>query len=215
MKLNGNQLLEQLNWRYAVKKFDSQKKISAQDWEALEKALVLTPSSYGLQPWKFFVIRNEEIRNQLTPLSWNQTQVKDCSHFVVLTASRAIDEEHVKKYVRSTAKIREIAVEALKGFQDMMIGDVVKGARSKVADIWAAKQCYIAAGNLMTSAALMGIDTCPMEGIDPAGYDKILGIAGGEFHTVMAIACGYRSADDALAKMKKSRFEVSEVVTHL
>lgn len=210
--ISTGQLLEQLNWRYAVKKFDSSKKISTHEWAALEQALVLTPSSYGLQPWRFLVVQSPEVRRQLTPLTWKQTQVEDCSHFVVLTHLRQIGEEHIKKFVQSTAKIRGLEVEKLKGFQEMMIKDVVTGPRSKVAATWAAKQCYIAMGNLMTSAAMLAIDTCPMEGLDPVGYDKVLNLEASDYQTAMAVACGYRHVDDSYQRLKKSRFDVSDVV---
>jgi len=211
--LNSTQLLEQLNWRYAVKKFDANKKIAAADWSTLEQVLTLTPSSYGLQPWKFMIIQNPAVRQQLTPLTWGQTQVQDCSHFVVFTHLRKINESYIHKYVQAIAKTRGVPSESLKGFAEMMIGDVVKGPRSKVADTWAAKQCYIAMGNLMTSAAVLGIDTCPMEGLEPAGYDKVLGLEASEYQTVMAVACGYRHAEDAYQKLKKARFESREVIT--
>ncbi len=210
--LTSAQLLEQLNWRYAVKKFDASKKISASDWKTLEQVLTLTPSSYGLQPWKFVSVQNPAIRQQLTPLSWGQTQVQDCSHLVVFTHLRKVTEEYVHKFVASTAKTRGVPAESMKGYADMMIGDVVKGPRSKTADTWTAKQCYIGMGNLMTSAAILGIDTCPMEGIDPAGYDKVLGLEATEYQTVMVVACGYRHAEDGYQKMKKARFDVSELI---
>lgn len=210
--MTSSQLLEQLNWRYAVKKFDATRKISASDWSALEKVLALTPSSYGLQPWKFLIVQTPSVRQQLTPLSWGQTQVQDCSHFVVFAHLRKMTEEHVHKYVKSTAEIRGVPAESMKGYADMMIGDVVNGPRSKAADVWAAKQCYIGMGNLMTSAAVLGIDTCPMEGLDPAGYDKVLGLVGTEYQTVMAVACGYRHSEDGYQKLKKSRFSTGDLI---
>jgi nitroreductase len=212
-RISNSQLIENLTWRYAVKKFDSKAKIPQQDWETLEKALVLTPSSYGLQPWRFLVVQDPEVRKKLTPLSWKQTQVEDCSHFVVMAHMKKMTEEHVNSFVRSTADARGLNPESLEGYRKMMIGDVVTGPRSKVAAEWAARQCYIAMGNLMTSAAMLGIDTCPMEGLDPAGYDQVLGLAGTNYQTVMAVACGYRHTEDKLASAVKSRFEKSCIVT--
>lgn len=213
--MTGSQLLEQLNWRYAVKKFDATKKISSADWKTLEQALLLTPSSYGLQPWKFLIVQTPELRKKLTPLSWGQTQVEDCSHFVVMTHAKKMTEAYVQKYTSQTEALRGMPAGALNGYRDMMVNDVVKGPRSQNASVWSAKQAYIAMGNLMTCAAVLGIDTCPMEGLDPAGYDKVLGLEGSEYQTVMAVACGYRSPEDAYSKLKKSRFPIADVIQTL
>jgi nitroreductase len=211
-QLTGQQLLEQLNWRYAVKKFDAAKKISAQDWKTLEQVLTLTPSSYGLQPWKFLIVQNPEVRKKLTPLSWNQTQIEDCSHLVVMAHMKKMTEEHIHHHVVHTATLRGVSVESMKGYEEMMVGNVVKGPRAEWSNWWCSRQAYIAMGNLMTSAALLGIDTCPMEGFDPEGYDKVLGLTGTNFQSVSIVACGYRSSEDGYAKLKKSRFDVSDVV---
>jgi nitroreductase len=213
--MNATSLIEALNWRYAVKKFDNQKTISPTLWHALEESLMLTPSSYGLQPWKFIVITNKEIRQKLTSVSWNQKQVEDCSHLVVFAIKEKMDEAHVQSFVDQMAKVRGIDVSSIEGYRKMMIGDVVSGARSQVAFEWAARQAYIALGNFMTSCAMLNIDTCPMEGIDPAKYDEILGIAGTGWKTVVACPSGYRAADDQYAKLKKVRFSRETLIQHL
>jgi nitroreductase len=103
--LNHDFILKQLSWRYAVKKFDSSKKISAKDWKILEESLRLSPSSYGLQPWKFIVVQNRDILKQLTSLSWGQSQIEDCSHYVVITSKIKLDEELIQKHVNKTAEV--------------------------------------------------------------------------------------------------------------
>lgn len=211
-RIANSHLLEQLNWRYAVKKFDPAAKIPQQDWETLENSLVLTPSSYGLQPWKFIVVKSPEIKKELTLLSWKQSQVADCSHFVVMTHMKTMTEEHIDRYLRVISDTRGVTLESLAGFRKSMIGDLVSGGRSRVIKEWAARQCYIAMGNLMTSAALLGIDTCPMEGLDPAGYDRVLGLTDTNYQTVMAVACGYRSFEDKYSKAEKTRFDLGEVI---
>ncbi len=208
-------LLESLQWRYATKKFDPNKTIAAETWSALEESLVLTPSSYGLQPWKFLVITNPEIKEQLKPLSWNQAQVTDCSHYVVFAINKNLAAADVDRFVARTAEVRGVTVESIKGYRDMMVGDVVQGPRSLTANEWAARQVYIALGNFMTSAALIGVDTCPMEGIDPGKYDRLLGLPKKGFATVVACAAGYRAEDDKYATLAKVRFSLEEVIEHI
>lgn len=211
-RLAPDRLLESLRWRYAVKKFDSSRKIGIDDWQALKQALVLTPSSYGLQPWKFLLIQDPTVRKRLTPVSWNQSQVEDCSHFVVFARLKTFSRDHIDRYVRRIAEVRTQSTEELKSYRTMMEQDLIISGRSKVIDQWASNQVYIALGNLMTSAAVMGIDTCPMEGIDPDAYDNILGLSAKNLRTLVACAVGFRSPLDKYASVKKVRFDESEVV---
>lgn len=210
--MTNEKLIESLEWRYATKKFDPTKKISSSDWEAIEKALILTPSSYGLQPWKFIVVENQDIKNQLTQHSWNQKQVAECSHLVVLTIKNNISEEDVKYFINETAKARGVDASTLEGYQKMIIGDVVKGYRSTIIKEWATRQAYIALGNLMTSAAVLGLDTCPMEGINPEKYDEVLGLKNSEFMTVVACPVGYRASEDKYASIKKVRYAKEKMI---
>jgi nitroreductase len=208
-------LLAQLNWRYATKKFDPAKKIPADAWAALEHALLLTPSSFGLQPWKFIVITDAAVKHQLVPVSWNQTQPTGCSHFVVFAVRKALAEKDVDKFLDRIIATRGGAKESLKGYGDVMTGFAGKAAKEGWLREWAVRQVYIALGNFMTCAAVLGVDTCPMEGIEPANYDKILGLEGTEFETVVACAAGYRAEDDKYAKLAKVRFPASEVIQHI
>ena len=214
-KISNAHLLEQLQWRYAVKRFDAAKKISESDWKTLEQALVLTPSSYGLQPWQFIVVTNDELRKQLQTVSWNQTQVTDCSHFVVFAAKDKILEQDIERFIARTVEVRNASASALDAYKNMMIDGLIKGPRAATVKEWAARQTYIALGNLMTSAALLGIDTCPMEGIEPPKYDEILKLHGTGFHTVMTCAVGYRHAADQYGAAAKVRFAPAEVVKYL
>jgi len=206
------QLLDALQWRYATKVFDATKKIPADVWDALEKSLVLTPTSYGLQPYQFLVVQDAAKRAALLPNSWGQKQVVDCSHFVVFTARTEMKEADVDKLIARTVELRKLPVGSLDAYRGMMIGDIVNGPRGKIAHEWAARQVYIALGNLMTCAAVLGVDACPMEGINPTEYDKILGVAGTGYKTVVALALGYRAASDKYASLAKVRFETSELV---
>jgi nitroreductase len=208
-------LLAALNWRYATKHFDTTRKISAEVWSALEKTLVLTPTSYGLQPYQFLVIENPAKRAELLAHSWHQKQVVDASHFVVFAARTSMTEADVDKYIHRTVSVRKLPGDALHRYRDVIVGDVVHGARGKIAHEWATRQVYIALGNLMTAAAVIGVDASPMEGLVPAEYDKILGLENSGYATVVACALGYRSPHDKYAGMAKIRYETHELVRYI
>ena len=208
-------LLAQLHWRYAVKRFDAGRKIAAEDWAALEAALVLTPTSYGMQPFKFIVITDAALRERMVPVSWGQRQVAECSHYVVLAARAQNTEADVDRYMARIAEVRGGDVAALAGFKKLLMADVVDGPRGEVALEWAARQAYVALGTFMTAAALVGVDTCPMEGFEPAAYDELLGLPALGLRAVVACAAGYRAADDKYAEMAKVRFPQSELMTYI
>ena len=209
---NPKQLLDALQWRYATKVFDATKKIPADVWSALEKTLVLTPTSYGLQPYQFLIVQDAAKRAALLPHSWGQKQVVDCSHYVVFLARTEMTEADVTRLIARISEVRGVPDGAMNFYRDMMLKDVVNGPRGKVAHEWAARQCYIALGNLMTAAAVLGVDACPMEGLVPAEYDRILQLDGSGYKTVVACALGYRAAGDKYASLAKVRYETAELV---
>lgn len=211
----NSELLAALNWRYATKAFDAAQKIPADTWQILEKALVLTPTSYGLQPYQFLVINDPAKRAALLPYSWNQRQVVDCSQFVVFTARTEMKKADVDKLVARISSVRGVPAESMTPYWNMMIGDVVNGPRGKVAHEWAARQVYIALGNLMTCAAVLGVDACPMEGLNPVEYDRVLNLNGSGYATVVACAMGYRSASDKYAGLAKVRYEARDLVKYI
>jgi nitroreductase len=213
--IHREQLIHQLNWRYATKQFDPQRKICAEDWAALEDALVLTPSSFGLQPWKFVVVKDPAVREKLMPASWGQKQITDASHLVVFAIKTNLTEKDAEAYIEWIVKVRGVPGEALGMLKEMLIGSVIRGMDENGRREWAQKQVYIALGNFLTSAALLGIDACPMEGIDPAKYDEILGLPAKGLASVVVATAGYRSAGCKYAGMKKVRFPKSEVVTEV
>jgi len=210
--MTNEQLLAALNWRYATKIFDATKKIPADVWKTLEQSLVLTPTSYGLQPYQFLVVSNPAKRAELLAHSWGQKQVVDASHFVVFTARTEMKEADVDKLIQRTKELRKLPEGAFNPYRDMMLGDVVNGPRGKTAHEWAARQAYIALGNLMTCAAVLGVDACPMEGLTPMEYDKILNLNGTGYATVVACALGYRAAADKYAGLTKVRYETRDLV---
>jgi nitroreductase len=206
------QLLDALQWRYATKVFDATKKIPADLWSALEQALVLTPTSYGLQPYHFLVVQDAAKRAALLPHSWGQKQVVDCSHYIVFTARTEMKDADVTKLISRISAVRGVPAESMTPYWNMMISDVVNGPRGKHAHEWAARQAYIALGGLMTAAAVLGVDACPMEGLVPAEYDKILQLEGTGYKTVVALALGYRAAGDKYASLAKVRYETADLV---
>lgn len=210
MSLTHDEFLSALNWRYAVKQFDTHKKISDKDWHVLMESLRLSPSSYGLQPWKFIVVQDHNLREQLRAHSWNQSQVTDCSHYVVLTTLHKMPESHIHEYIEDMAKTRGVTRESLAGFEKMLVQNLVTKPPASVID-WSHRQSYIAMGNVMNAAALFKIDACPMEGLVPEKYDEILGLKNSDFRTVAAVALGYRHVNDKLQHVKKVRFPANRV----
>lgn len=208
-------LIAALNWRYATKKFDPLKTIPAETWDALEQSLVLAPSSIGLQPWKFVVVTDAAVKAQLVQASYRQTQAADCSHFVALAVRRDIDADHVDRHIQRMVEVRGITQESLAKFRAMTMSNLERAREAGTLDTWQTHQIYIALGQFMACAAVLGVDTCPMEGIEPGKYDEILGLAGTEFGTVVACAAGYRVAEDKYATAKKVRFKTEDVVVRI
>ncbi len=205
------ELLAALNWRYATKLFDATKKIPADTWAALEESLVLTPSSYGLQPWKFLVIQSQELRQQLLPHTWRQRQVVDCSHLLVMTVKKAYALEDADAFIARMVEVRGGSADALVGFREMIAGTHQSGYMTKD---WAKMQAYLALGQFMAACALLGIDACPMEGFVVDQYDEILGLDAQGLTTAVLCPVGYRHPDDRYAGLPKVRFQNSDVIEH-
>jgi len=212
MSTDLNQIKKALEWRYAVKSFDPTKKISADKWEVLEDSLVLSPSSYGLQPWKFLIVENKELREKLKPFSWNQTQVTDASHLVVFTTLKEITPDYIKEFIQRNMDVRNVPHDTVAGYEGMMIKNIVEGMDKDYVRTWNQRQSYIAMGFLLETAALLEIDTVAMEGITPKAYDEILGLDNTPYATVSAVALGYRSTSDQYQFAKKVRFEREKVI---
>lgn len=214
MAIDSTELLSALNYRYATKAFDPVRKIPAETWADIEASLALTPSSFGLQPWKFLVIENPEVREKLKAASWNQPQLTDASHLVVITARTDLAQADIDAWIARLSEIQGTPLEALSGLSGMIFSfsSAMTPAEKQA---WNTRQCYIALGQLMTAAALMRIDTCPLEGISPADYDEILGLKGTGHATAVACALGYRSTDDKYATMPKARFPHETVIARI
>lgn len=209
--MTTTELIDALNWRYATKLFDPTRKIPAATWTALEESLVLTPSSFGLQPWKFFIVQNQELREQLVPHTWRQRQVADCSHLVVMAVTKSPDMENVDSFITRMAEVRGGTADSLAGFRKMLAGIHGQGYMTKD---WAKMQAYIALGQFMTACALLGIDTCPMEGFVVEKYDELLGLDAVGLTTAVLCPAGYRLTDDKYAALPKIRFKAEDVIEH-
>jgi nitroreductase len=209
------QLIDQLNWRYATKQYDPARKLSAQDWAALEEALVLTPSSIGLQPWTFIVVDDPAVRARLLLASYGQPQVVEASQLVVFATKTNYSEADVDAHIRQVAKVRGVGLEALTGLRNMAVGSVIQGKSEIDRRHWAANQAYIALGNLVTSAALLGIDATPMEGFERHRYDEILGLTARGLTATVIAAIGYRQTSDKYATAPKVRFPREQIVQHV
>ncbi len=215
LDLTPEQVIQQLKSRYATKKFDPNKKIPDDIWHALEQSLVLAPSSFGLQPWKFFVVRNPDLRQQLLPHAWDQSQVVAASHLVVLAIKTNINAGDVEPYIDRTAEVRNMPKDQLEGLENMIKGYLKEPPYPLQPDSWSAKQVYLALGFFLYSAALLGVDACPMEGFVPAEFDEILGLPEQGYAATVLCAAGYRAEDDKYADLAKVRYETEDVVQYI
>lgn len=209
-------ILDRLNWRYACKKFDPQRKIRPELIETLEQALISAPSGFGLQPWRFVVVGDPAVKQQLREHGFNQPQYTDCDRVVVIAHRTAMTADDVERWVARVAEVRGQTLESLSGFRNSMMGSMVNKPKPGFdAGEWAARQAYIALGFLVTSAALLGIDACPMEGFDNDGFSRVLKLDDAGYRAVATCSLGYRSPDDPYATMKKVRFDQADVVRHV
>ena len=207
-------ITEALKWRYATKKFDTTKKLSTEQLEIILESLRLSASSYGLQPWKFIVITNPDIRAKLRAAAWNQSQITDASHLIVLAVQKNVDAAYVDRFVDIVSKVKKVPVDALKGYADMMKGSVSSRTPEGVKE-WSSRQVYIALGTALAAAAISGIDACPMEGFDAKQFDEILGLEKMGLESRVLMPVGFRAADDETAQAPKVRFCKEEVIVEV
>lgn len=203
-------LLENLNWRYATKKYDASKKVSSADLNTIKEAVRLAASSYGLQPYKVIVVENPEIREQLKAAAYGQTQLTDASQIFVFANDLNAGPESVAAYIKNISETRGIPVDALGGFADMMNG-VISNLSQDAKNIWTAKQTYIALGTLLAAASELKIDATPMEGFNAAEFNKILGFDKLGLNATVIAAVGYRHDEDDAQHFKKVRKSQEEL----
>ena len=202
-------IIESLNWRYATKKFDSNRKLSKNQVNILKNAFNLTASSYGLQPIKLIVISNPEIKNTLLDSSFNQKQVIQCSHLLVICIETDIDESYIELYFKRVVDIRKTSAKVLESFKNSIINEFNDMSNTSIIN-WSKNQAYLALGNLMTVCAVEGIDSCPMEGFVPEKYNEILDLKSKNLKSVLVMPVGYRSVDDQFSSFKKVRKDIND-----
>lgn len=203
-------IIEDLNWRYATKAFDPTKDITENDLETILEAFRLSASSFGLQPWKLFVVKNREKKQALLEHSWFQSQVVDAPYHLVFARNNSDTDVLVQEFVDDIAQTRWVTTESLEEYKQMMLGFLSRMSEEEK-NTWANKQIYIALWNLMTVLAEMRIDSCAMEWIIPNKYDEILGLTQKWFSTVVALPIGYRSESDKYADLAKVRFPIDKM----
>lgn len=197
-------LINQLEWRYATKKFDSEKKVSPADLTYLKRAIQLAPSSYGLQLYKVLVIEDPTIREKLKPVSWDQSQITDCSHLFVFCIPSVFDPKNVDEYIKLTSQVREVALDQLEGYGSFMKTKLEEQSTEELAT-WMGHQPYLALSNLMIAGASLGIDVCPMEGFESKAYDEILQLKEQNLTACVIGTVGYRHQEDASQNQAKVR----------
>ncbi|MFG4003787.1 NAD(P)H-dependent oxidoreductase [Flavobacterium aquidurense] len=197
-------LLDNLNWRYATKKFDATKKISSADLKTLKEAVRLSASSYGLQPYKVIVVENPEIREQLKAAAYGQTQITDASQLFIFANDLNAGAESVDAYIKNISETRGVPTDALAGFADMMKGTIANLSQ-EAKNIWTSKQTYIALGTLLSAASELKIDATPMEGFNAAAFNEILGLDKLGLNASVIATVGYRHGEDDTQHYKKVR----------
>ncbi|MBL8012895.1 MAG: NAD(P)H-dependent oxidoreductase [Candidatus Omnitrophica bacterium] len=201
---------EHLHWRYTTKKFDPARVIPPEEFSFLLEVLRLAPSSYGLQPWKFVIVRQPHIREKLKEYSWGQSQVTEASHLLVFCARTRIDDQYIRKHIEHIAKIRNVSVDSLKNYEKGMQNFVVSQTPQELAD-WIKRQVYIPLGMLVAECAHRKIDASPIEGFEVAKVDALLGLPDEGVTSLAFCALGYRAADDRYAGLQRVRFEATDV----
>lgn len=206
-----NQSIKNLQWRYAVKKFDDNKSLNDQQITVLKEAFNLTATSYGLQPLKLVVVQNKDIQQQLVAHSWNQQQVAQASHVLVICVPKELTVADVDAYFALVKEIRNTPDEILNPFKEMLSNNIANKSAEELQQ-WMRSQAYIALGNLLTVAANERIDSCPMEGFIPAKYDEILGLDAHNLTATLVLPVGFRAEDDYMKDLKKVRKNLTDIV---
>lgn len=206
------EIQEAYSWRYATKRFDATRKLSKEQLDNLLSAAQMAPSSYGLQPFEIMVVEKDDLRKQLQEAAYGQPQLIEASHVIVFAASKKVDEALIDSFVQRVAKTRGQSTESLQDFRNMVVGSV-SGKTEQERFQWAARQAYIALGFLLSTAAIEGIDACPMEGFNNAEFDKLLNLEQKGLHSVVMATVGFRSTDDKYAALPKVRKTFDELYT--
>ncbi len=205
------ELLKQLNWRYATKHFNPNKKINSEDLDTLLNAINLAPSSFGLQPYKVLVIEDAEVKKKLKEVGYQQPQFTDASQIIVFAANNNVTEKDVDDFMVRIAETRGISIDNLADYKAAILGKINRLSKEELTT-WASKQCYIGLGFLLYTAAQLHIDACPMEGFDNKGFDEVLGLKEKNLSSVVVASIGYRADDDKYQSQEKVRYTLEDLI---
>ncbi|MEQ8927384.1 MAG: NAD(P)H-dependent oxidoreductase [Fulvivirga sp.] len=206
-------LLDKLNWRYATKLFDTEKKVNDEQLEFLKEAIRLSVSSYGLQLYKVYIIEDPELRKQLRKASWDQSQITDASHLFVFCNYTTGFDQHIDDFVQRIIDVDDNDKAGVINYGEF-IKQAVGNMESDKRKSWSEKQTYLALNNLLIACAELKIDACPMEGFDNEDYNKILGLDKLGLNAAVIAPIGYRSKNDITQKRKKVRKPKKELFIH-
>jgi nitroreductase/dihydropteridine reductase len=203
-------IIKALKWRYAVKIFDPTKKISKEELETILESGRLAPSSIGMEPWKFFVVENPELRTKIRAASFDQPKVTDAPTLILIARRTDVRENVARELIERTAATHNVDHSELDGLKQLAEGGVGRHTDESL-DAWVKSQAYIPLGIMVETAALLGVDACPMEGFIPEKIDEILGLKQKKLTATVLIAFGHRGADP-LAEKSKVRRNFDDVV---
>lgn len=206
--------IKKLKWRYATKHFDSSKKLSEEKLNILKEAFNLTATSYGLQPLKMVVISNQEIKNQLMPITYNQPQVRDASHVLILCIEEEIDANFIIDHFKRVEDIRNTSRDILDRFEKNLLNTFSEKEKTEIRE-WMINQLYLTLGALLTVCAVEKIDSCPMEGFEAEKYDELLGLKQMGLRSVIVLPVGYRDESDFFLSLRKVRRGVDELIVEI
>ena len=208
-------IIESLNWRYAVKSFDPNKKLTSVQVERIKEGLQLTPTSMGLQLMQFVIIENQNLKNQIVPFAYNQKQVADCSHLLILCRKTHVEENDITSFVERTGEVRELDNQnpTLQNYEKMLRNSL--NLSSEQQKVWMENQVYIALGNLLTVCAAENIDSCPMEGFKREQLDDFLQLPKKNLNAVVMCPIGYRSVEDKYSTVNKVRRRKEDLFTEI
>jgi len=209
-----NDIVQDLNWRYAVKKFDAERLLSNEQLDRLKEIFKLTATSYGLQPVRLLVLQNKKLQQELVAHSYEQQQVAQASHVLVFCIEKEVNASYISNYFELVKKARGTSNEILNPFKEMMI-ETFSNKNANEIQAWSKNQAYLILGTLLTACAIEKIDACPMEGFDPAAYDELLGLSEKGISSVLVMPIGYRAKDDVFSTFKKVRKEVGKSVIEI
>ena len=204
-------IIKQLNWRYATKKFHKNKKISENDFNEILEAFRLSASSLGFQHYKMLVVNDAQLREQLKPFTWDQAQTTDASHYVVLCTYNTLTDEDIDKHTNNINKIRNQPKEKGDAYAKR-IRFFLKGKTPDMVYNWLSRQVYIALGNVMTVCAMKNIDTCAIGGFQPEEYIEVLQLREKNLTPLVCLALGYRSEEDSYQHVNKVRKPMDKMV---